>query len=188
MLRNLTLDGHYLGNDGIDVVAAGNVLIEDCVIINSAVGINDTRPDRSLFIRKSIISNNSDVGIISKGSSVVLEEVQSVGNSSGLNAVTGTVAISRSVFSHNRAGAGVNNNGAQVFIDNTEISHNHFGVNTIAPGITVLANSDIIFNAIGFGGPAQAQQSYGNNRIYGNTAAGVALNPIEKVSSDHGQQ
>jgi hypothetical protein len=48
-----------------------------------------------------------------------------------------------------------------------------------------LSNSDVSFNATGFGGSAV---SYGNNRFLGNGTFGTALTPAGGASSDLGEQ
>jgi hypothetical protein len=92
------------------------------------------------------------------------------------------VVISRSVMPENAVGIEADP-GAQVFVDNTEISHNlNYGVQAL--GTVVLANSDIVFNTSSISG---STISYGNNRLFGN-GAGTAPTPAGGTSTDFGQQ
>jgi hypothetical protein len=97
--------------------------------------------------------------------------------------------VSRSVVSGNSQAGVFTTSGAQVLVENTEVTHNLIGVSAAgsAPSsLTVLlANSDIFFNGTGISGAGSA--SYGNNRIFGNTSAGSS--PFTGgASTDHGQQ
>ncbi|MGA3309650.1 MAG: right-handed parallel beta-helix repeat-containing protein, partial [Xanthobacteraceae bacterium] len=112
-------------------------------------------------------------------------------NKYGVAAATGNnVVVSRSVLSGNSTAGVEADSGAQVLVDNTEISHNATGVQP--SGTIALGNSDIAFNSTGISG---ATTSYGNNRIFANTSAGTApsgpaSNPVTSgpASTDHGQQ
>jgi hypothetical protein len=174
-LRGLTVTGNAGCIDfenGIRIDAAAAVFIEDCVVENhTSVGIFDDRNTglTRLVIKNTIVRNNKSVGIVAAAAtppnSVVLENVQSVGNSFGIAVATGNnVVISRSVMSQN-VNAGIEADpGAQVVVDNTEISHNvNYGIATL--GTVTLANSDISFNNSSISGTTM---SYGNNRIFGN--------------------
>jgi hypothetical protein len=174
----VTLRGlHIAGIDpcqkhGIDIQAATEVFIEDCVIeFWQDNGILDRRTTRqtTLVIRNTMLRNNGSSGIVAAAAprnSVVLENVQSIGNDGfGIAVATGNnVVISRSVMSGN-SNAGIEADpGAQVVVDNTEISHNvNYGIATL--GTVTLANSDISFNNSSIFGTTM---SYGNNRIFGN--------------------
>jgi hypothetical protein len=93
------------------------------------------------------------------------------------------VVISRSVISGNQIAGIEVDPGAQVFVDNTEISHNvSYGI--FALGTVALANSDIAFNTSSISG---STMSYGNNRLFGN-GGGTAPTPVGSSSTDFGQQ
>jgi hypothetical protein len=174
---------------GILIEAAAAVYIEDCVIENFQRGILDTRTAglTKLAIKNTIVRNNASAGIVlaaAPKNSVVLENVQSVGNGYGIGAATGNnVVISRSVMSENSIAGVEADPGAQVYVENTKISHNaSYGV--LAMGTVVLANSDITFNTSSISG---ATTSFGNNRLFGN-GGGTAPTPAGGASTDLGQQ
>jgi hypothetical protein len=176
--------------NGIVIQAATAVYIEDCVIENFAQkGILDQRTGglTKLAIKNTIVRNNGSAGIVAAAApknSVVLENVHSVGNAYGIAVATGNnVVISRSFMTENAVAGIEADPGAQVFVDNTEISHNvSYGV--LALGKVGLANSDIAFNTSSISG---ATTSYGNNRLFGN-GGGTAPTPAGGASTDFGQQ
>jgi hypothetical protein len=183
ILRNLQFQG-LLGNGtspgsagtiGINITSAAKVNVEHVEIMGfSGRGISDSRTGggTSLFVKDTDIQNNGSSGVSCAGSgtTMVLENVHTVGNVYGLGCATGnSVVISRSVMSGNTTGGVEADSGANVFIDNTVIAGNGTGV--VPGGTIVLGNSDIVFNGTGISG---ATSSFGNNRIFGNTSAGTA--------------
>jgi hypothetical protein len=62
--------------------------------------------------------------------------------------------------------------GAQIDVDDSSITNNTTGVQ--ANGTVRLSNNDILFNGTAVTGTSSAQ-TYGNNRIAGNTLVGNAL-------------
>jgi hypothetical protein len=194
-LRGLNLGGWTIPlacpvANGIVIQAATAVNIEDCVIENfSQRGILDQRTGglTKLAIKNTIVRNNGSAGIVAAAApknSVVLENVHSVGNAYGIAVATGNnVVISRSFMTENAVAGIEADPGAQVFVDNTEISHNvSYGV--LALGTVGLANSDIAFNTSSISG---STLSYGNNRLFGN-GGGTAPTPVGAASTDLGQQ
>jgi hypothetical protein len=175
-LRGLNVSG-VIGppctTNGILIEAATAVFIEDCVIESfPQPGILDQRSTglTRLAIKNTMVRNIEAAGIVAAAApknSVVLENVQSVGNTYGIGVATGNnVVISRSVMSENGVAGIEADQGATVFVDNTEISHNvSYGI--FAQGLVSLSNSDISFNTSSIAGPVL---SYGNNRIFGNGA------------------
>lgn len=77
-LRGLSLNGVGTGTNGINVVSAGYVSIEDCVIDGFAIGINvDTA---TVFVRNTTIRKNKTAGINAKSGLVGLADVALVFN------------------------------------------------------------------------------------------------------------
>jgi hypothetical protein len=169
----VTLRGLYVTGictDGIVIQAATAVYIEDCVIENFPQrGIFDVRTTglTKLAIKNTVVRNNT-----------------SAGNTYGIAVATGNnVVISRSVMSENAIAGIEADPGAQVYVENTKISHNvSYGV--YALGTVALANSDITFNTSSISG---STMSYGNNRLFGN-GGGTAPTPAGGTSTDFGQQ
>jgi hypothetical protein len=176
-IRGLDLNGFapqaFCDLNGILIQAATAVFIEDCVIENwPQKGILDLRTTglTKLAIKNTIVRNNASAGIVAAAApknSVVLENVQSVGNAYGIAVATGNnVVISRSVMSENSIAGIEADPGANVVVENTKVSHNaSYGV--YAQGTVTLANSDIDFNTSSIAG---STFSFGNNRLVGNGA------------------
>jgi hypothetical protein len=172
-LRGLNVIANTIGCNlsGIVIAAAIVVYIEDCVIEDFFdKGVLDQRTTglTKLAIKNTIVRNNGSAGIVAGAApknSVVLENVQSIGNTYGIAVATGNnVIINHSVMSENSVAGIEADPGAQVVVDSTEISHNvSYGV--FALGAVTLANSDISFNTSSISGTTM---SYGNNRIFGN--------------------
>jgi hypothetical protein len=194
ILRGITMESQHAGSDiGVDIEAAATVYIEDCVVQGFYRGINDVRTTglTQLFVKNTVVRNNhfytNSPGILlaaAPKNSVVLENVQSLGNGYGVAVATGNnVVISRSVISGNGIAGIEADPGAQVYVENTKISHNvSYGV--FALGTVALANSDITFNTSSISG---STMSFGNNRLFGN-GGGTAPTPVGGTSTDFGQQ
>jgi hypothetical protein len=189
VLRNININGVTTGLKGVSIVAAASVFLEDLMIMEfTQQGINDSRTGsgNKLFVRNTVVRNNTGVGICTCAGSMsntILENVHSIGNGFGVAAAIGNqVMISRSVMSGNATSGVEADVGASVFVDNTEITNNGTGLN--ANGTIALANSDIAFNTTGITG---ATTSFGNNRIFGNNSPGTAPT-LGAASTDHGQQ
>jgi hypothetical protein len=196
VLRNISFNS-VLGvggsSIGINIAAAATVYIEDCVVMGYAKGIWDSRSTglTQLFIKNTVVRDNhlhaNSPGILlaaAPKNSVVLENVQSLGNGYGVAVATGNnVVISRSVISGNGIAGIEADPGATVIVDNTEITHNaSYGI--FALGTVSLANCDISLNTSSISG---STVSFGNNRFVGN-GAGTAPTPAGGTSTDFGQQ
>jgi hypothetical protein len=181
--------GTRTGLKGVSILQAATVILEDVVISDfSQQGVVDTRsPGGKLFIRNSVIRNNTATGIGAGGTggtnNVSIENVHSINNGFGLSAATGNnVSITRSVFSGNTTAGVEADPGAQIGLDNSLVSANATGLQN--SGTMSISNSSISFNTTGVSGTTT---SFGNNRIFGNAAAGTAPG-VGAASSDHGQQ
>jgi hypothetical protein len=181
--------GTRTGLKGISILQAATVMIEDVVISDfSQTGVSDTRSaGGKLFIRNSVIRNNTGTGIGVAGTggtnNAVIENVHSNNNAFGVAAaVANNVSITRSVFSGNTTAGATADAGAQIGLDNSLVSANATGLQN--SGTMSISNSEISFNTTGISG---ATTSFGNNRIFGNGAADTAPT-VGVASSDHGQQ
>jgi Right handed beta helix region len=164
------------GTIGIRILAAAAVSIEDCVITAfGQQGIADQRTagNTELYIRNTVVSNNTSTGIALTATSpnnVEIEHTSSINNLFGVAAGNGNNAmVKRSVLSGNSNSGIETDPGGQVTVDDSAISGNATGV--LAFGTIRLSNSDISFNTTGISG---ATTSFGNNRISGNGSPGTA--------------
>jgi hypothetical protein len=181
--------GTRTGLKGISISQAATVIIEDTVISDfSQQGINDARTTTGgkLFVRNSVIRDNTLSGIVAAGAAtntVSIENVHSLNNGFGIATATGNrVSIVRSVFSGNTTAGIESDLGGQVGVDDTMVSGNAVGLQN--QGTISFSNTEVSFNNTGISGTTT---SFGNNRIFGNTAAGTAPT-VGAPSSDHGQQ
>jgi hypothetical protein len=208
-LRNLNLNGAGTGLIGIritggSVIAAGVVIIEDCLIDGNfggaAFGISDERTaGGELYVSSTTVRNTGQNGIIvfPGAGSVAGQRIDatfdnvrvqnaSFGVGIGSNA---RVVISRSVFSGN-TNAGIVASGAlaatELHVTTSVSSNNGIGVQNAGGSVAIrLSNNDISFNATGISG---ATQSFRNNRIIGNGSAGTAPTQIGSTSNPTGLQ
>jgi hypothetical protein len=186
-LRNPNFDGIGTGLTGISIHAASTVNIEDVMIMNfTQQGISDTRTggETKLFIKNTVVRNNTGTGVSASGgatNTVVVDGLHSVANGYGI-AAGNNVMVSRSVLSGNATAGLEADPGAQVLVDNSIVTHNNIGVQPL--GTVVLANTDIAFNNTGI---SNVTNSFGNNRIFGNSTPGVAPT-VGAASTDHEHQ
>lgn len=103
-LRGLSLNGAGSGLNGINVVAANTVSIEDCVIDGfTANGINVTAG--GAFVRNTTIRNNKVAGINVTGrSQVAITDVSVVFNGTGLVGGSSIVSFNNIVLYGNTTG------------------------------------------------------------------------------------
>jgi hypothetical protein len=181
--------GTRTGLKGVNILQALVVEIEDVVISDfSQQGIADNRTTSGgkLFIRNSVIRNNSASGIGIGGvatNNASIENVHSINNAFGVSAASGNnVSITRSVFSGNTTAGVEGDASSQVGLDNSLVSANGIGLQSA--GTMSFSNSSISFNTTGISG---ATTSFGNNRIFGNGGPGTAPS-VGAASTDHGQQ
>jgi hypothetical protein len=193
VLRGFNINGAgnagQAGLKGVSILSAAVVTLEDMVIMNyTQQGVSDTRTvPGKLFIRNSVIRNNGGTGISIAASGgtnrASIENVHSINNAYGLAAGNGNqVKITRSVLSGNSAAGVVADSGALVGVDGSTINFNGNGVQSA--GTIRLSNTDVSYNTNGMTG---SPTSFGNNRIYDNTTAGVTPS-VGAASTDHGQQ
>jgi hypothetical protein len=170
-IRGISIDGFCNGINGINVLQAKTVNVEDCVIFRFNTGngitVNETN-GCNLNVRNTVIRDNTLDGINTTSSSgfvtVTLDRVSLNGNANGFHARSGTKATARaSVFSNNTSnGIFVDAAGAQlsfVSVWESQISMN--GANGLRAG-----------NAGNVGGSgAEISQ----NQIDRNTANGVLV-------------
>ncbi|HEV7877738.1 hypothetical protein [Bradyrhizobium sp.] len=181
--------GTRTGIRGISILQALMVTVEDSVISDfSQQGINDTRTTTGgkLFIRNSVIRNNTGSGIGVGGAApnnANIENVHSINNGFGVSTATGNnVSIARSVFAGNTTAGVEGDVGSQIGVEGALISGNVTGIQS--NGVMHLSNNEISFNSTGITGTTQ---SFGNNRIFLNTAPGTAP-AVGVASTDRNQQ
>ena len=200
-IRGLSINGFCNGINGINILQAKTVNVEDCVIFRFNTGngitVNETSSTGlNLNVRNSVIRDNTLDGINTTSTTgnvnVTLEHVSLIGNGNGLHARSGTRATARNcVFSNNTtngifadaAGAPLVN----VFVWDSQILGN--GGNGVRAGNVgnagtsgVTLNQNQIDRNTGNGvliSTGGVVNTFGNNSILGNGVDGCAgCNPV----------
>lgn len=108
-IRGISINGFCNGINGINILSAKTVNVEDCVIFRFNTGNGITANDANgvnLNVRNTVIRDNTLDGINTTSSAgfvtVTLDKVQLTGNANGLHARSGTKVSAREcVFSNN---------------------------------------------------------------------------------------
>ena len=189
-IRGVTCNGGGNGIRGVYIVSATSVFLEGMVIANhTSQGVLDARTNGgALFIKDTVIRNNTGAGIAAATTGgpygATINNVHSLRNGFGVAVGNGNnVRISGSVFSNNTNTGLETDGGGQIAVDSSVISFNLVN-GLLNNGTMSISNSDITFNQTGITGSVT---SFGNNRIFGNSAAGAAP-VVGAASTDHGQQ
>src|SRR5262249_23744274 len=200
-LRNINFNGAGNGLVGIRitggaVIAAGTVVIEDCLIDGntggSARGISDERTGGGrLSISNTTARDMGQAAIAVAPPSgntrldAVLDNVHLKNSNFGVVAGANVkLSISRSVVSGNVT-AGVFSSGtSEINVSDSVVSHNTTGIQN-AGGTIRISSNDIMMDNTAFSGTAL---SFTNNRTQGNTSLGTAPTPIGGTSNPTGLQ
>jgi hypothetical protein len=174
-LRNLTLDGLTTGLNGIRIINADAVFIENCQIFGFSRGISDERISGELSVSNSILKNNSQTNAYQGTASAVKALYENVqvksGGNFGMWFHSGTIIVRNCVVSANVDTGVLSEGTAEVEIDGGTISQNQFGVGTGGGSPTVrVGNASITMNKIGISIAGGRVDSYGNNKTQGNTS------------------
>ena len=137
-IRGISINGFCNGINGINILQARTVHVEDCVIFrfNTGNGITvNESGDLRLNVRNTVIRDNTLDGINTFTSSgtakirVSLEHVSLIGNGNGFHGRSGTLAEARNcVFSNNLTngvfGDALGANASAIFLWESQISNN----------------------------------------------------------------
>jgi hypothetical protein len=185
ILRNLDINGVGGGLNGVRIVSARDVYVENCRIYGfTGRGISDERSSGRLFVSDTTISNNTTAGIGAvattppstltiTGDHVRLERQ---GNAGVLVGDGTRATLSSSVLSGNaNFGVYATGAGAEVLVDASVVSANGQGLVTATGAIVRVSNSTVTANGVGLNASGGGSiYSYGQNRLDGNTSNGSA--------------
>jgi len=193
-IRGISINGFCNGINGINILQAKTVNVEDCVIFRFNTGngitVNETN-DLNLNVRNTVIRDNTldAINTFTSGAAnkvqVTLEHVSLLGSANGLHARSGSRVTARnSVFSNNTtngifsdaAGANFSN----VFVWDSQISLNgQNGVRAGNGGNVGVSGATINQNMIDRNGgngvlvsTGGVVNTFGNNSIIGNGTDG----------------
>ncbi|HEX3718463.1 MAG TPA: right-handed parallel beta-helix repeat-containing protein [Verrucomicrobiae bacterium] len=186
-IRNFSLNGLYptagAGTYGINIISAGQVVLENCEIFGfTTAGVNFSPTASSapkLFLHNCHIYNCAGSGVYVQpaagvAASVVIDNSQIERCALGVHAdANSTVLIHKCSIAQN-AGAGVQAvAGGVVNIEDSQITQNGAGISSAGTvtisGVTVTGNTGAGLSASGGG----SISTYHNNRISGNTPDGA---------------
>jgi len=177
ILRNLDLNGVGTGTNGIFIVGAGDVRIENCKIYGFGQGVYDNRPSGRLAVKDSVISNNTQTGVIvfnAAASSVAvnLDGVQMHGNGNGGLAIThgASAVVSNSSATSNAHGFYADSGSVIDLQHSVAFANSGTGINAQTGASIRLYDSTVSNNGTGLSMMGGTILSFGSNRIYGNAA------------------
>ncbi len=135
-IRGISINGFCNGINGINILSAKTVNVENCVIFRFNTGNGITANDTNgvnLNVKNTVIRDNTLDGINTRSTggntNVTLENVSLTGNANGLHARSGSrVTARRCVFSNNTAN-GVFSDAADSSLSNAFIWESHISMN-----------------------------------------------------------
>lgn len=178
-LRNLDINGNNNSPNGVRILAAKEVNIENCVIYNfTQAGVSDERINGGLLsIDHTVIRDNANAGVslTGTGSPIIratLTNVQLKNDYVGISINNNNAAtISKSLmFGNANAGAFVTGGTSELTVEDTMVTGNYVGLRVYPTGTPVIRISaaNVTKNDYGLIRDAGQIISYGNNRIGGN--------------------
>jgi Right handed beta helix region len=189
-IRGVAMNGAVFGDAfGINFTGGGTLVVEHSAIRGfSSANIESTATGGKLIVRDTEIANSGSSGIVvvpagAGATSVTVEDCRLVGNTqSGILIYDYVKAVVRNTLSTNNFEgfallSYIVANTGTMLLDGCVASFNHTGVYSFANGGTGrirVSNSTIFNNASGISsnalGGTSSIVSYGNNRVFGNSA------------------
>jgi hypothetical protein len=192
-IRGISINGFCNGINGINILQAKTVNVEDCVIFRFSTGNGITSTDNNglkLNVRNTVIRDNTNDGINILAAAagrafVTLSNVSLNGNGNGIHARSGTVVTAEECSFSGNTAAGVfadNTVGgsfAVIRVNRSQINGNATGVQAgsgagVASSVVEISQNLITFNT-GNGVSVQAGgsvETFTNNDIQGNGTNG----------------
>ena len=183
-LRALDINGASQGINGISILSASNVWVEDSVIdgntgdgINSGMGIRvASAASCNLYVSDTVIHKNHTGIRVTATTGFAVANVRNSnieGNTTGLNVTTnGFATVQDTRFAANSTNGVVTSSGATATLRDNIFSNNGTAINAGA-GTTVRSLSNILNNnTTGFGGTTAVIQTDGQNKSIANGGGG----------------
>ena len=183
-IRGISINGAGTGINGIRILAANSVTIEDGVIdgvTSHGISIETTSGTPKVTVDRMSIRSNNSSGIntfISSGTlNLAVSNSQLSLNATGLNLSSNTLAtIRNSTIANNTTGLLAFSSNLNIF--ECMISGNTTGVTSSTGGIVRLYGNIITSNGTGLNNSGGSLLSSGNNQIDGNTTNGLPTGSI----------
>ena len=128
-LRNLTINGAGSGTDGIRIVQAKEVHIENCTIegfVNRGIAVENSSNAIRVFVRNTIIRNNAGASSPAGNSGAILLKPTSTGTVSAL--------LEHVLMNQNTFGLRVEGNARATVNDSAASGNATFGIHAVTPG------------------------------------------------------
>ncbi len=185
-LRALDINGASTGINGVNIIAANRVWIEDSVIdgttgngTTTGIGIRvATAASVNLFVSDTMVHKHATGIRVTTTSGFAVANISNSnieGNTTGVDAAANsfvTVADSR-VSNNTTNGIIASASGAQLTVRESVVLNNATGINAAAGSVVKALSNSILYNTTGFAGTTAAIQTDGQNRNAGNTTAGA---------------
>jgi len=191
VLRGLTFEGVGTGLNGVQIISAGKVVIENCFFRGytpRGISVEPTANNVQVVVSNTTLQENASNGIVVRPANgtlanVTLDNVRIVNNVNHGLIVSpgGTVVVRNSSIANNAVGTAFANIRAEgpgvttnLLLDNVSVSGGPTGILAVN-GAAVRVNSSSIFgNTLGLSATGAAQiLSYGNNRLGANGTDGA---------------
>lgn len=178
MLRGISINGAATGINGVRVLAANQVTLDEVIIFGfttHGVSLENTTGATKVNLLKTVIRNNVGNGvnsfIIGGNVSLAIDNCNIHSNATGVNLSNGTNAtVADSSVSNNTTGVLAFN--ATLGVMRSNISHNTTGVNSSTGGTIRLTGNMITNNGTGLTATGNIT-SFSNNMFQGNTSNGT---------------
>jgi hypothetical protein len=185
-LRALDINGVSNGINGVSILAANDVWVEDCVIdgftgngstsgmgirVATAATINVNVTDTMIHKTVTGIRANATAGF----AVVNVRDSNLEGNGTGIDAATNSFVTVRSsrITDNTTNGLIASVSGAQLTASECVISNNNTGINAAAGSVVRALSNHVLYNTTGFAGTTAVIQTDGQNRNAGNTTPGA---------------
>lgn len=178
VLRSLSLHGAGSGINGVNYLAANQLIIDNCSISGFTTSGVDAHLSGSgqLLIRDTSITGGTTGVLTSLGSvNASLDHVSIRGTGEAVHAQVGYVTVSNSVLSQNSAYALHAESGAGLSVDSSVVTGNAIAVQAETGSTIRLINSDFFDNLTGFACGTGTLASAGNNRKAHNVGGSVPV-------------
>lgn len=185
-LRALDINGASTGINGISILAANNVWVEDSVIdgttgngTTSGIGIRvATTASCNLYVSDTMIHKNVTgirVNTTAGFATANIRNSNIEGNGTGIDASTNSfVTVADSRISNNTTnGIIASVSGANLTVRECVITNNATGINAAAGSLVKALSNTVAYNTIGFAGSTGQIQTDGQNRNTGNPTPGA---------------
>ena len=186
-LRALDINGASTGTNGVSILAANNVFIEDSVIdgntgngTTTGIGIRmATGATSNLYVSDTVVHKNITGIRVSSTAGFASADIRNCNienNTTGVDAASNNsfVTVDDSRVSNNSSnGVIASVAGANLTIHESTLMHNGTAINAAAGSQVKALSNGVIFNSVGFGGSTGQIQTDGQNRNTGNTTPGA---------------